>query len=146
MSDNAKRDDNQVTTLLAVSSADGVSPVRAYADPTTHRLLVDSTKNTSALTSNSATPTFNTDSYQVIHITGQAVAITSMTSGLSGTPKDGDILHISITGTGSIGITWGTSYEASTIALPTTTSGTTRLDMFFTWNTETTKWRIVLVA
>ena len=29
-----------VTTLLAVSNADGVSPVLLWADPTTHRLLV----------------------------------------------------------------------------------------------------------
>ena len=39
---DAKRDNNQVTTLLAVSSVDGVTPVVLYADPTTHRLLVSS--------------------------------------------------------------------------------------------------------
>jgi hypothetical protein len=37
----AKRDGNFVTTLLAVSSVDGVTPVTLYANPTTHRLLVD---------------------------------------------------------------------------------------------------------
>jgi len=37
----AKRDDNFVTTLLAVSSVDGVTPVTLYANPVTHRLLVD---------------------------------------------------------------------------------------------------------
>ena len=36
----AKRDGNLVTTLLAVSSADGVTPVVVWADPVTHRLLV----------------------------------------------------------------------------------------------------------
>lgn len=36
----AKRDGNYITTLLAVSNADGVTPVVLYADPTTHRLLV----------------------------------------------------------------------------------------------------------
>ena|SRR3990167_3506777 len=36
----AKRDDNYVTTLLAVSSSDEVTPVVLWADPTTHRLLV----------------------------------------------------------------------------------------------------------
>jgi hypothetical protein len=41
MSDIAKRDENHVPTLLAVSSSDGVSPVTLYADPTTHRLYVD---------------------------------------------------------------------------------------------------------
>lgn len=38
---DAKRDGNYVTTLLAVSSVDGVTPVTLYANPTTHRLLVD---------------------------------------------------------------------------------------------------------
>lgn len=39
MSD-AKRDANYITTLIAVSNADGTTPVTLYADPTTHRLLV----------------------------------------------------------------------------------------------------------
>lgn len=38
---NASRDENHVTTLLAVSSVDGVTPVTLYADPVTHRLLVN---------------------------------------------------------------------------------------------------------
>lgn len=38
---NASRDDNYVPTLLGVSNADGTTPVKIYADPTTHRLLVD---------------------------------------------------------------------------------------------------------
>lgn len=38
---NAARDDNFVPTLLGASSADGSTPVRVYANPTTHRLLVD---------------------------------------------------------------------------------------------------------
>lgn len=38
----ASRDQNSVPTLLAISSVDGVTPVTVYADPVTHRLLVDS--------------------------------------------------------------------------------------------------------
>lgn len=37
---NASRDENSVPTLIAASSSDGSTPVRVYADPTTHRLLV----------------------------------------------------------------------------------------------------------
>lgn len=37
----ASRDQNFVPTLLGVSNVDGVTPVAIYADPTTHRLLVD---------------------------------------------------------------------------------------------------------
>lgn len=39
----AKRDGNMVTTLIAVSNVDGITPVVLYADPTTHRLLVSAT-------------------------------------------------------------------------------------------------------
>ncbi len=38
---DAKRDANSITTLIAVSSVDGITPVTLYADPVTHRLLVD---------------------------------------------------------------------------------------------------------
>ena len=40
---NAYRDENSVPTLIAVSNVDGQTPVRIYADPVTHRLLVDLT-------------------------------------------------------------------------------------------------------
>lgn len=39
---NAYRDENDVPTLIASSNVDGQTPVRVYADPVTHRLLVDS--------------------------------------------------------------------------------------------------------
>lgn len=38
---DAKRDNNNVTTLLGVSSADGITPVVIWVDPVTHRVLVD---------------------------------------------------------------------------------------------------------
>lgn len=41
--ENASHDQNHVPTLIAVSSADGSSPIKVYADPSTHRLLVNST-------------------------------------------------------------------------------------------------------
>jgi hypothetical protein len=104
------------------------------------------TKRVLALSANSATPAINTDNADVVHITAQTAAITSFTSSLTGTPVDGDSLRVSITGTGAVALTWGTSFEASTVALPTTTSSTTRLDMGFFWNTETSKWRCVAVA
>ncbi len=43
MADNASRDGNFVTTLLAVSNVDGVTPVKLWADPVTHRLLTSPT-------------------------------------------------------------------------------------------------------
>lgn len=39
---NSRRDQNYVTSLLAASNADGITPVVLWADPVTHRLLVQS--------------------------------------------------------------------------------------------------------
>ena len=93
----------------------------------------------------SATPSINTDSTDVASITGLAQAITSV--GVTGTPVDGDLLMIRITDDGSArAISWGSSFEASTVALPTTTVASTMLVIGFMWNTATSKWRCIAVA
>jgi hypothetical protein len=97
-------------------------------------------------TTSSATPTINTDNVDVYGLTAQAVDITSFTTNLSGTPTDGQKLWIYIVGTAARAITWGASFEASTVALPTTTVSTNRLDVGFVWNAATSKWRCVGTA
>jgi len=97
-------------------------------------------------TTSSATPTINTDNVDFFSITGQLVDITNMSTNLTGIPTDGQTLWIAITGTAARAITWGASFEASTIALPTTTVTTARLDVAFIWNAVTSKWRCVGVA
>jgi hypothetical protein len=99
-----------------------------------------------ASTADSATPTLNTDNFDMMVITGQSVAITDFSTNLTGTPVNGQKLWIAITGTASIAITWGASFEASTVALPTTTSGTNRLDVGFVYNVASSDWRCVAVA
>ena len=99
-----------------------------------------------ASTANSATPTLNTDNYDMMIITAQTVAITSFTTNLTGTPVNGQKLWIAITGTTAINIAWGASFESSTATLPTTTLSTTRLDIGFVWNVATPAWRCVAVA
>ena len=101
----------------------------------------------SGTVASSATPTINTDSVDYYSITALAAAITSFTTNLSGTPTIGQTLWISITDNGTArAITWGASFEASTIALPTTTVISTRLDVAFIWNEATSKWRCVGTA
>lgn len=97
-------------------------------------------------TTSSATPTINTDNVDIYGLTAQAVDITSFTTNLSGTPTDGQKLWIYIVGTAARAITWGASFEASTVALPTTTVSTNRLDVGFVWNAATSKWRCVGTA
>ena len=78
-------------------------------------------------TTSSATPTINTDDVDIYKITALAANITSMTTNLTGTPVDGDVLEIQITGTATRTITWGASFVSSTVTLPTTTVGTATL-------------------
>ena len=101
----------------------------------------------SGTVASSGTPTINTDNVDYYSITALAAAITSFTTNLSGTPTIGQTLWISIKDNGTArAITWGASFEASTIALPTTTVISTRLDVAFIWNESTSVWRCVGVA
>jgi hypothetical protein len=93
-------------------------------------------------TTSAAQPTINTDDVDTYELTAQAADITSFTTNLSGTPTSDQKLHIIITGTAARAITWGASFEASTISLPSTTVSTDRLDVFFVWNVVTSKWRV----
>ena len=132
------------TGTVTLPTATDTLVARATTDTLTNKRV---TKRVLALSAGSATPAINTDSYDVVHITAQNAAITSFTTNLTGTPVDGDSLRISITddGTGRA-LTWGTSFGASTVALPTTTVASTRLDVGFFWDTETSKWRCVATA
>jgi hypothetical protein len=94
--------------------------------------------------SSSATPTINTDNCDFVDITALAVAITSMTTNLSGTPTNGDMLKIRFKDNGTArSITWGASFEACGVALPTTTVVSKRLTVGFIYDTTTSKWGCV---
>jgi hypothetical protein len=115
---------------------------RATTDTLTNKRVTPRVSTTTS----SATPTINTDNTDQFGLTAQTVDITSFTTNLSGTPTDGQKLWIYIVGTAARAITWGASFEASTVALPTTTVSTNRLDIGFVWNAATSKWRCVASA
>lgn len=120
-------------TLTGVATATGTMTF------TNKRITVRS----SSSTANSATPSINTDNVDIVIITGQTNNITSMTSGLSGTPTEGQTLWLAMTaGSGTPTITWGSSFEASSLSLPTGLT-TQRQDFRFVWNSTTSKWRFV---
>lgn len=139
---------NASDTTLSRSSA-GVLAVEGVVVPTissTNTLTNKRITKRVGTTTSSATPTINTDNVDMYTITAQTVDITSFTTNLSGTPTDGQTLWIAITGTAARAITWGSSFEASTVALPTTTVSTNRLDVGFVWNAATSKWRCIASA
>ena len=77
-------------------------------------------------------------------LTALAVAVTSMTTNLSGTPTNFQKLLIRFKddGTGRA-ITWGASFEAKGVALPTTTTANKVLTVGFIYDTVTSKWGCV---
>ncbi len=95
----------------------------------------------------SATPTINTDNSDAHSITALATAITSMTTNLSGTPTNFQKLIIRIKDNGTArAITWGASFEAKGVALPTTTVISKVLTVGFIYDTVTSKWGCVASA
>lgn len=92
----------------------------------------------------SATPSINTDNVDAYSITALATAITSFTTNLSGTPTDFQILIIRIKDDGTArAITWGASFEAKGVALPTTTTLGKVLTVGFIYSAVTSKWGCV---
>ena len=98
-------------------------------------------KRVVVVTTQSATPTINTDNGDIFQITGLAQAITSMTTNLSWTPVAWDMIMIQITDNGSArAITWWASFASTTVNLPTTTVISTMLRVLFQRNNANTAW------
>lgn len=79
----------------------------------------------------SATPTINAKNYDIYKITALTVNISNMSTNFTLPDFEGDEIEIWITGTASRTISWGSSFVASTVSLPTTTSGTNTLHCVF---------------
>lgn len=107
---------------------------RRWPDITHNRLRI-------ATITSSATPAVNTDATDIVTITAQGAAITSMTTNLTGTPKNFDRLMFRIKDDGTNrAITWGSKFEAKGVALPTTTAASKCLTTTFLYDTVTSKW------
>lgn len=125
-------------------SASGVLAVEGVVVPTISSTSTwtnkRNTKRVTTLTS-SATPTVNTDNTDLVTITALAANITSMTTNISGTPNEGDLLMYRIIDAGAAKtIAWGAKFAARGVALPTTTVISKYLYVGFSWNATTTTW------
>lgn len=129
----AGRDPNKFYGFDAKSHADAINQ-------NTHGRPVVST-----ITS-SATPAINTDNCTAFEITALATPITSMSSGLSGTPQSWQRLWIRIKDNGSPqAIAWGASWRAIGVTLPTLTipNGTLYVEAYY--NSADSVWDVVTV-
>lgn len=86
----------------------------------------------------SATPTINTDLVDQFNITLLAIAITSFTTNLTGSPDDGDLLDVRITGDATPrAIAWGSKFTG--LLLTTTAASKTHLQRL-KYDTVAAKW------
>lgn len=130
------------SNLITMPAAADTLVGKATTDTLTNKRI---TKRVTAITS-SATPTVNTDNCDVVDITALATNITSMTTNLSGTPTNKQLLEFEIKDDGTArGITWGASFVAGGVSLPTTTVISKILTVLFQYSTANSlnKWRCI---
>jgi hypothetical protein len=146
----ASRTIAQVKTDLAISNVDNTSDSTknsATATVTNKRI-----QKRVVATTQSATPTINTDNGDVFEIVGLAQAVTSMTTNLSGTPVEGEMIEIIFKDNATArAITWGASFVSSTVTLPTTTVISTPLAVLLQYRTssvwtDTSAWYCIATA
>jgi hypothetical protein len=95
----------------------------------------------------SATPAIDTDNGNYFSITGLAQAITSMTTGLTGTPVHGQEIIIEYTDNATArAITHGASFASTSLTLSTTTVVGQVLREKFTWNAVNSTWDLIEVS
>lgn len=140
------------TTLTGLLLGNGTSAVSTVTAPTgtvvgttdTQTLTNKRITNRITTITSNATPTVNTDNCDAVSITALATAITSMTTNLSGTPNNFDKLIFRILDNGTArAITWGASFVAKGVALPTTTVINKLLTVGFIYDTVAATWGCV---
>jgi hypothetical protein len=140
-----------VPDLTVTAASIGLGNVDNTSDATkwaaTKTLTNTRIVNRVATTTSSATPTIATDDIDCLDITALSTAITSMSSGLTGTPGNFQDLLIRIKDNGTArAITWGTSWYGATAALPTTTVAGKELLIGAKYNTTRAKWGVVAIG
>lgn len=116
---------------------------RATTDTLTNKNVKPRLLSAASYTTDTGT-SLNCDNLDLFIVTAQAGALKF--NNPTGTPYDGQCLWLAVTGTAARALTWDTQYEASTVALPTTTVTTARLDIGFMWRADTSKWHCVGVV
>ena len=133
---------NQNLTLPATSNDTIVA--RTSTDTLTNKRI---TKRVSTVNAPGATPTISSDSYDGYVFTGINADVTSMSSGLTGTPTQQQPLVIRMKDDGTARtITWGASWRAIGVVLPTTTVVSKTLYIGALYNATDSLWDVTAVA
>ncbi len=135
---------NTITTgvpSIASAGTDYTSPTGT--ETLTNKRLTPRILSAASYTTGTGT-SLNCDTLDQFIVTAQAGALKF--NNPTGTPTDGQKLFIAVTGTAARALTWDTQFEASTVALPTTTATTARLNIGFIWRADTSKWVCVAVS
>lgn len=140
---NVQAYDADLTTWAGKTAPSGTVVGTTDTQTTTNKR---NTKRSVTVTAG-ATPTINTDNGDIFTITGLAANITSLTTNLSGTPNDGDMMLMEITDNGTARtITPGASFAGTTAfaitALTTITSK--KLSLLWKWSSAISKWELVV--
>ena len=102
------------------------------------------TKRVKTFTSD-ATPDINSDDYDAVTITAQAVAITDVN--VTGTPTNFQHLVFRIKDSGAAkSLTFGSDFEAKGVALPDTTVASKVMTLGFIYDTVSSKWGLVALS
>jgi hypothetical protein len=130
---------NSITTSL-LAFATNIKSLLNAADYGAFRALLGAAG--AATIVSSATPAINTDAVSFFSITALALAITSFTTNLTGTPYAGQhiIIRILDNGAGPYAIAWGAKFASRGVALPITTVSGKYLRIGLEWNEVTTTW------
>lgn len=119
---------NGVAGPVSFTGHPGVAEFLCRFDMVALNLIVTAVRVTAprvTAIASSATPSINVDTTDLYKITALTTAITSFTSGLTGTPVDGQKLEVRIKAATALGITWGSGFASSGVAtlLATTVAG-----------------------
>jgi hypothetical protein len=127
-----------------VVAALGFTPISASSTDTLTNKRITKRVVTIAAAAN---PTYNTDLADCIRIVGLNTNITSMTTNLSGTPQNMDILMVRITDDGtSRTIAWGAMFATYGANLPTFTTINKEMTIVFMYTAASGIWNCMDVA
>lgn len=138
---------NASDTTISRSSAGVISVEWVVVDTVSATNTLTNKRITKRITTeaSNATPSINSDSFDIYRATALAANVTSIT--VTGTPTDWQMLVLSFTDNGTARtLTPGSSFENSTVSFPSTTVISTRIDVLVMWNTVTSKWRVLAVS